>query len=270
MTLQLLEALYENAAKLKSQNAQVENVNMKSAQLHRMVMPDHMCPYGLKAKDLLQREGYQVDDHHLTTKADTEAFKIEHGVKTTPQIWIDGNRIGGFDDLSAYLGKSVPDKEQTTYRPVIAIFSVAALMAIALSFATLGNFNAIKIIEWFVAISVCFLAVQKLQDIEKFSTMFLNYDLLAQRWVPYGKVYPFAEALGGILMLSGTLVWLAAPIMLFIGGIGAVSVFKAVYIDKRELKCACVGGDSNVPLGFISLTENLFMVGMGIWMMIGL
>jgi len=55
-------------------------------------------------------------------------------------------------------------------------------------------------------------------------------------------------------------------VALFIGTVGAVSVFKAVYIDKRELKCACVGGDSNVPLGFVSLTENLMMMVMGIWM----
>jgi hypothetical protein len=43
-------------------------------------------------------------------------------------------------------------------------------------------------------------------------------------------------------------------------------VFKAVYVDRRELKCACVGGSSNVPLGFISLTENLMMIGMAVWM----
>jgi hypothetical protein len=43
-------------------------------------------------------------------------------------------------------------------------------------------------------------------------------------------------------------------------------VFKALYIDKRELKCACVGGSSNVPLGFISLTENLMMIAMAVWM----
>jgi len=55
---------------------------------------------------------------------------------------------------------------------------------------------------------------------------------------------------------------------LLIGSIGAVSVFKAVYLDKRELKCACVGGDSKVPLGFVSLTENLMMVAMGCWMFI--
>ena len=51
-----------------------------------------------------------------------------------------------------------------------------------------------------------------------------------------------------------------------IGGIGAISVFKAVYIDRRELKCACVGGSSKVPLGFVSLTENVMMVAMAVWM----
>ena len=49
--------------------------------------------------------------------------------------------------------------------------------------------------------------------------------------------------------------------------IAAVSVFKAVYIDKRDLRCACVGGNNNVPLAFMSLTENLMMIGMAIWML---
>ena len=67
-------------------------------------------------------------------------------------------------------------------------------------------------------------------------------------------------------MIAGALNWLSVPVALFIGTVGAASVFKAVYIDKRELKCACVGGSSNVPLGFISLTENLMMIAMAIWM----
>jgi hypothetical protein len=71
-------------------------------------------------------------------------------------------------------------------------------------------------------------------------------------------------------MLAGVLIWLAAPVALFIGTVGAISVFKAVYIDKRELRCACVGGNSNVPLGFISLTENLMMIAMALWMGAGL
>lgn len=95
----------------------------------------------------------------------------------------------------------------------------------------------------------------------------LLYDLLAQRWVRYAYLYPLGEALAGILMIAGALMWLAVPVALFIGLVGTASVFKAVYVDNRELKCACVGGDSNVPLGFISLTENLMMVAMAIWML---
>jgi hypothetical protein len=120
--------------------------------------------------------------------------------------------------------------------------------------------------EWFIAFSMCVLAILKIRNLEQFSNMFLGYDLLAQRFVRYAYIYPFAEALAGILMIARALLWLAIPIALFIGSVGAWSVFKAVYIDKRELKCACVGGDSSVPLGFISLTENLMMVAMAIWM----
>ena len=77
----------------------------------------------------------------------------------------------------------------------------------------------------------------------------------------------FAEFGAGALMVAGVFTWLSAPVALVIGGIGAGSVIKAVYIDKRELKCACVGGDSNVPLGFLSLTENLMMIAMAVWML---
>lgn len=239
----------------------------KAAVLYRMVQADHVCPYGLKALDLLKRKGFSVEDHHLATREETDAFKAKHGVATTPQIFIGGERIGGHDDLVRYLGGQVKDKDAVTYTPVIALFAMAAAMALAGSWASLGELFTIRTAEWFIAISMCLLALQKLKDIDSFATMFLNYDLLAARWVPYGRIYPFAEGAAGVLMLAGALMWLSIPIALFIGSIGAVSVFKAVYVDKRELKCACVGGDSRVPLGFVSLTENVMMVAMAVWML---
>ena len=239
------------------------------ATVHRMVAAEHICPYGLKVVDLLKRKGYAVDDRHLDTRAATDAFKAEHGVKTTPQVFIDGTRIGGYEDLRRHFGLTVRDPDATSYRPVIALFTMTALMAMAVSQATLGTPFTGRAIEWFVAISMCALALLKLQDVESFSSMFLGYDLLAKRWVPYSYIYPFAEGAAGVLMLAGVLTWLSAPLALFIGGIGAVSVFKAVYIDKRDIKCACVGGSSRVPLGFVSLTENLMMVGMAVWMLVG-
>lgn len=233
-----------------------------------MVMPDHLCPFGLKSRDLLERQGFEVEDHHLETRAETDAFMQEHGVETTPQTFIDGDRIGGYDDLRVYFEIEPPADERsgTTYRPVIAIFSVALLLALGLSWHQYGNLLSVRAVEWFLSLSMSILAIQKLQDVESFSTMFLNYDLLARRWVPYSRIYPYCEALAGVLMTAGALIWVAAPVSVFIGFIGAISIFKAVYIDRRELKCACVGGSSSVPLGFVSLTESVMMLAMGIWM----
>ena len=240
----------------------------RKAELYRMVTPEHICPWGLKALDLLKREDFEVEDHHLKSREQTDAFKAKHQVETTPQTFIGGQRVGGYDDLREYLGKEVKDKDAVTYTPVIALFGMALAMALAGSWAAYGTVATLAAAEWFVAFAMCLLALQKLKDVDSFATMFLNYDLLAQRWVPYARIYPFAEGLAGVLMISGTLTWISIPVALFIGGIGAVSVFKAVYVERRELKCACVGGDSNVPLGFVSLTENLMMVGMAFWMIL--
>ncbi|MDP3384773.1 MAG: glutaredoxin domain-containing protein, partial [Phenylobacterium sp.] len=101
----------------------------KTAVLHRMVMADHVCPYGLKARHLLRSRGYQVDDRWLTSRAETDAFKAEHGVATTPQVFIEGERIGGHDDLRRHLGLKVRDPKAVTYTPVLVVFATIAIMA---------------------------------------------------------------------------------------------------------------------------------------------
>ncbi|WP_203228107.1 MauE/DoxX family redox-associated membrane protein [Roseovarius dicentrarchi] len=244
------------------------DTDKKTAKLYRMAMPGHLCPFGLKSKALLEREGFEVEDHLLESREETDAYMEKAGVDTTPQTYIGDERIGGHDDLRRYFGQNVREEGETSYMPIIAIFATTALMALALAWAAFGTVLTVRTFEWFIALSMTVLAIQKLQDVESFSTMFLNYDLLAKRWVRYAYLYPFGEALAGVLMLSGALIWIASPVAIFIGGIGAISVFKAVYVDKRELKCACAGGNSNVPLGFVSLTENLMMLGMGFWMLL--
>ena len=75
----------------------------KTATLYRMVLPDHVCPFGVRAKQMLDDAGFAVDDKILSSRAEVDAFKDEHDVATTPQIFIDGERIGGSDDLERYL-----------------------------------------------------------------------------------------------------------------------------------------------------------------------
>ncbi len=58
----------------------------RKATLYRMVMDEHICPFGLKSRDLLKSEGYAVDDHWLTTRKETDDFQAEQNVDTTPHF----------------------------------------------------------------------------------------------------------------------------------------------------------------------------------------
>lgn len=75
----------------------------QTATLTRMVLPDHVCPFGVRAKALLEQAGYAVEDRILSSREEVDAFKEEHGIATTPLIEIDGKSVGGCDDLEAVL-----------------------------------------------------------------------------------------------------------------------------------------------------------------------
>jgi glutaredoxin 3 len=76
---------------------------MPSATLYRMVLPDHECPFGVRAKGMLDEAGFDVEEHILSSRDEVEAFKSEHDVATTPQVFVEGKRIGGSDELGKFL-----------------------------------------------------------------------------------------------------------------------------------------------------------------------
>ncbi len=240
----------------------------QKAIIYRMVTPKHFCPWGIKAWDLLKRHGYQIEDHHLESMEANQDYKKAHGVDETPQIYIDGQHIGGYDALREHLNLEPDPKEGKTYQPVIAIFSITFLMAMATTWMSTGTLASARSFELFIAFSMCVLGILKLQNLQSYANGFIQYDLIARRYVPYASIYAFIETIGGILMIAHLFTWVIAPIVLIATTIGALSIIKAVYLEKRDLNCACVGGGSQVPLGFISLSENLMMMAMAVWMMI--
>jgi glutaredoxin len=81
----------------------------RTATLTRMVLPDHECPFGVRAKAMLEQAGYSIDEHILSSREEVDAFKAERGLATTPLIEIDGETIGGSKDLEAYLANETAD-----------------------------------------------------------------------------------------------------------------------------------------------------------------
>lgn len=78
----------------------------RRATLYRMVLPDHVCPYGVRARQLLDHAGFDIEERILATRIEVDAFAEENGVSTTPQIFIDGRRIGGCEELERYLASA--------------------------------------------------------------------------------------------------------------------------------------------------------------------
>ena len=220
----------------------------------RMSMPEHECPWGLKAIELIKKRGISFEDHRLTSQDEVNAFKEQYGVPTTPQIFNGKHRIGGYTDLAALLEEEAQGAEYS-YTPVVAVFGTSLLMAVVL-----GE----SVIRDFMGISICTLAMLKLIDVESFAASFVKYDLATQRWRGWAKLYPGLELLIGLGFLMKPPLPLAGWIALIIGIQGMISVIKAVYIDKLALNCACVGGNSKTPLGIISFTEYAIQSLMGL------
>lgn len=83
--------------------------NRKYAVLRRMVLPDHECPFGARAKQLLEEAGFEIEEHILATRDEVDAFMASEGVERTPQVYVDGERIGGSDELARYLENEPAD-----------------------------------------------------------------------------------------------------------------------------------------------------------------
>ena len=235
--------------------------SLHAVRLYRMDLPGHPCPWGLRALRLLQERHIPFEDHRLISTEEVEAFKAAHGVATTPQIFAGEERIGGYTDLAGRLGVR-PETADISYAPVVAVFVTAGLMALVLGDGLSG----------FMGIAICLLAMLKLMDVKAFAASFRKYDLLSQRWRPWGRLYPGIELLVGLGVLLQPQPTAAAQLVgalaVLLGAMGMVSVGKALLIDHLALNCACVGGNSKTPLGVVSFAENLIMALMGAAMLL--
>lgn len=70
------------------------------------------CPYCVRAKDLLKSKGVAFEEKVMTTQEERIALmERANGRRTVPQIFINGEGIGGYDDLAALNAKGDLDKK---------------------------------------------------------------------------------------------------------------------------------------------------------------
>ena len=145
-----------------------------------------------------------------------------------------------------------------SFTPLLAVFGTSFLITITL----------VKNFQVFMGITICLLAMLKFMDIESFGTSYKKYDLISSQFDSWIYIYPFFELIIGISFLNSSPPSLIIFIALVLGISGMISVFKAVYLDKLKLNCACIGGYAKTPLGIISFIENLLMAIMSVLLLI--
>ncbi len=161
--------------------------------------------------------------------------------------------------IESKANNSVSKKANRTYFPVVAVFAISGLLTLATSHGVMG----------FMGYSLILLSLLKLVDLAAFHKSFEKYDLLTGILPIYGKVYPFLELVLGLGFLSRVAPLVTGSVSALVGVAGGISIFKAVYVDKKDLNCGCVGGNSNVPLGLVSFIENGVMAVMGFYILFG-
>lgn len=152
------------------------------------------------------------------------------------------------------------------YYPLILIFIYISLAAFVANLSS-GPFTWAAWMTGFMAGFFLVFSAFKFLDLKGFAHAYAMYDLLAKRWLPYAFIYPFLELALGLGFLSRK--W---PILVNLGtiiimGFSTVGVIQSI-LEKKKIRCACLGTVINLPVSTITLVEDLLMVLMAIFMIV--
>ena len=101
----------------------------------------------------------------------------------------------------------------------------------------------------------------KLLNLKGFAESYSMYDILAKRWNGWGYLYAFAELALGVAFITGFYPLLTNAVTLIIMVISIIGVLQSV-LNKRKIKCACLGDVFNLPMSTITIIEDALMIVM--------
>ncbi len=112
----------------------------------------------------------------------------------------------------------------------------------------------------FVGVFFLAFAIPKFMHLRGFAETFARYDVVARVFMPYAYVYPIIEFILGGAYLFNFKPLILNSITLFIMTLSSYSVFMAIY-EGKKLRTAHMGGIFVIPLGVITLLENVVIAG---------
>ena len=153
-----------------------------------------------------------------------------------------------------------------TYKPLLLVFAFITGIAITTAFSS-GEFHTMRFMNNFMAGFFLTFSFFKLLDVQGFADSYSSYDLLAKKWRSYGIIYPFIELALGIAYLLAWQPQIINIITIAVMGFSSIGVIQSV-MQKRKIKCACLGAVFNLPMSTVTIVEDVLMVAMALIMLV--
>jgi copper chaperone CopZ len=163
-----------------------------------------------------------------------------------------------------------PEEEKSsivkTYAPLLLVVAFITGVALLTSLKS-GNVQIGIFMNHFMAGFFLVFSFFKFLNLKAFAESYAMYDVLAKKLPAYGFVYPFLELILGICFLTGFNPFITNLATVVLMGFSSIGVIQSV-LDKRKIRCACLGAVFNLPMSSITIAEDLLMVAMGVTMLV--
>jgi copper chaperone CopZ len=160
---------------------------------------------------------------------------------------------------------ALPEVKLTTYKPLLLIVGFIAGVTLLVQYP-FADFSAMLWMRHFMAGFFIVFAFFKLLNLQGFATSYRMYDIVAAKWAGWGYIYPFVELALGVLYLLNIAPVFTNWATVVVLGVSSIGVIKS-NLDKKQIKCACLGDVFNLPMSTVTIVEDLSMVAMAVAML---
>lgn len=147
-----------------------------------------------------------------------------------------------------------------TYKPILIIFAYIIGITLLVEWMH-GEFILMRWMNHFMAGFFLIFSFFKLLNLKGFAESYSMYDIVAKKWNNWGYVYAFIELGLGIAFLIGFNPVLTNTVTFVVMTVSIIGVLQSV-MNKRKIKCACLGAVFNLPMSTITIVEDALMIGM--------
>lgn len=150
--------------------------------------------------------------------------------------------------------------------PLFLIVGYILATVLLIAWAT-NDWRVEPIMRHFMAGFFLVFSFFKMLDLRGFVSAYRMYDLPARAFGPWAWVYPFVELALGVAYLVNAFPLATNIVTLAVMLVGAVGVLRAI-LDRRQIRCACLGTALNLPMTKVTLVEDLTMAAMAAAMLV--